>query len=272
MCQHDRVPRPPLQLIFDRSGRAAGVELDDAALVELYRYPDDGRRRLRTNFISSLDGSVQGPDGRSAGLGTPSDAHVFALHRALADAVVVGASTARAEGYRAVDLQPWQRELRAALGLAPFPALVVVTGSGRLDPTTATPAEGEGGPVVVLSTRSAPASALDPLREVGIEVRAADDELDLAAELDRLAGEGWPRLLCEGGPGLHRALLAAGLVDELSLTLAPVVVGGQGLRSTSGAAFDGALPFELAFALHADDGTLFTSYRIRPPADPSDGS
>jgi riboflavin biosynthesis pyrimidine reductase len=81
------------------------------------------------------------------------------------------------------------------------------------------------------------------------------------AALDALAGGGWPRLLCEGGPGLHRALLAAGLVDELSLTLAPVVVGGQGLRSTSGAALDAVLGFELAFVLHGADGTLFTSYR-----------
>jgi riboflavin biosynthesis pyrimidine reductase len=261
------VTRPALQLILDRTGRAAGSTLDDAALVELYRYPDDGRRRLRTNFISSLDGSVQGPDGRSGGLGTPSDAFVFALHRALADAVVVGASTARAEGYRAVDLQPWQRALRASLGLAPFPALVVVTAGGQLDPAVARPAEGPGGPVVVLTTSRAPDAVLAPLRAAGVEVRVEGDELDLTASLDRLAGEGRPRLLCEGGPGLHRALLAAGLVDELSLTLAPVVVGGQGLRSTSGPALDGPLPFELAFALHGDDGTLFTSYRAGRAGD-----
>lgn len=260
------VTRPTLQLIFDRTGRAAGVDLDDAALVELYRYPDDGRRRLRTNFVSSLDGSVQGLDGRSGGLGTSSDSHVFALHRALADAIVVGASTARAEGYRAVDLRPWQRELRASLGLAPFPALVVVSASGRLNPGMAAPARGEGGPVVVLTTGDAPDEALAPLRAAGVEVRAEGESLDLTSALDRLAGEGWPRLLCEGGPGLHRALLAEGLVDELSLTLAPVVVGGEGLRSTSGPALGGALPFELAFALHAADGTLFTSYRSQPPA------
>jgi riboflavin biosynthesis pyrimidine reductase len=259
------VTRPTLQLIFDRTGRAAGVDLDDAALVELYRYPDDGRRRLRTNFISSLDGSVQGTDGRSGGIATPSDQHVFALHRALADAVVVGASTARAEGYRAVDLQPWQRELRASLGLAPLPALVVVTASARLDPAMAVPAEGDGGPVVVLTTSGKADAAVRPLRDAGIEVREEGEELDLGAALDRLAGEGWPRLLCEGGPGLHRALLAAGLVDELSLTLAPVVVGGEGLRSTSGAALDEELSFDLAFALHGDDGTLFTSYRARTP-------
>ncbi|GAA1837995.1 dihydrofolate reductase family protein [Microlunatus capsulatus] len=259
--------RPALQLIFDRTGRAAGVELDDAALVELYRYPDDGRRRLRSNFVSSLDGSVQGADGRSGGLGTASDQHVFALHRALADAVVVGASTARAEGYRAVDLQPWQRDLRASLGLAPFPALVVVTGSARLDPVMATPAEGDGGPVVVLTTTGKPDADLDPLREAGIEVREEGEELDLGAALDRLAGEGRPRLLCEGGPGLHRALLAAGLVDELSLTLAPVVVGGEGMRSTSGPGLGTALPFDLSFALHGADGALFTSYRSPTTVD-----
>ncbi len=256
--------RPALQLIFDRTGRAVGVDLDDDALLELYRYPDDGRRRLRTNFISSLDGSVQGADGRSGGLATPSDQHVFALHRALADAVVVGASTVRAEGYRAVDLQPWQSDLRASLGLAPFPALVVVTASARLDPAMAHPADAEGGPVVVLTAPGRSDAELAPLRDAGIEVREQGEGLGLAGALDRLAGEGWPRLLCEGGPALHRALLAEGLVDELSLTLAPVVVGGDGLRSTRGAGLAGPPAFDLAFALHAEDGTLFTSYRSRP--------
>src|SRR3954466_5570630 len=141
-----RVPRPELQLLFDADARLPGV-LDEDALVELYRHPDDGRTRLRTNFVASLDGSVQGPDGRSGGLGTPSDHHVFALHRALADVVLVGASTARQEGYRAVDLEPWQRELRDRLGLARWPTLVVVSGSARLDPVMARPAQGDGGPV-----------------------------------------------------------------------------------------------------------------------------
>ena len=261
--------RPGLQLIFDRSGSAPGVDLDDADLVELYRYPDDGRRRLRTNFVSSLDGSVQGPDGRAGGINTPSDHHVFALHRAVADAVVVGAGTVRQEGYRAVDLQPWQREIRTSLGLAPYPALVVVTASAQLDPAIATPAQGEGGPVVVLTTSGKPDAELAPLRAAGVEVIEEGEQIDLAAALDRLAGQGRPRLLCEGGPSLHRALLAAGLVDELSLTLAPVVVGGKGLRSTSGEALADVVSFELSFALHAADGTLFTSYRARSPSAPA---
>ena len=86
---------------------------------------------------------------------------------------------------------------------------------------------------------------------------------DLAAALTTLEGRGQRRLLCEGGPGLHRDLLAAGLVDELSLTLAPVVVAGAGMRSTRGPGFERPLACELAFAVLAGDGNLFTSYRVR---------
>ena len=72
-----------------------------------------------------------------------------------------------------------------------------------------------------------------------------------------------PRILCEGGPRLHRDLLAADLVDELSLTLSPQVVGGAGQRATSGAALPHQLGFDLHHALWAEDQTLFTGYRRR---------
>ena len=81
--------------------------------------------------------------------------------------------------------------------------------------------------------------------------------------LGELAAMGLTRVLCEGGPGLHRDLIAQGLLDELSLTLAPSAVGGVGHRSTSGAALTERADFELAFVLLGDDQTLFTSYRRR---------
>jgi riboflavin biosynthesis pyrimidine reductase len=254
-----------VQLIFDRSGSELGA-IGDAELIELYRHPaPEAGAWLRTNFVTSLDGSVQGPDGRSGSINTVSDHHIFAIHRALTDAVLVGAGTARTEGYRAVDLAPWQQAVRQAEGLAPVPTLVVVSASAALDPIMVRPVSGEGGPVVVATIEGKPGSALDPLRGAGIEVlELGTGTVDLPRLVDELAGRGLPRLLCEGGPHLHRDLLAAGLVDELSLTLAPVVVGGVGARSTSGARLPATVDFELQFSLLGDDGALFVSYRRSP--------
>jgi riboflavin biosynthesis pyrimidine reductase len=87
--------------------------------------------------------------------------------------------------------------------------------------------------------------------------------LDLGEALAWLSEQQQRRVLCEGGPRLHRDLLAGSLVDELSLTLAPVAVGGSGLRSTSGPGIEPVAGFELMHSLYADDGALFTRYRRR---------
>ena len=114
---------------------------------------------------------------------------------------------------------------------------------------------------MIITTEGKSADRLDPLRQAGIEVvELPGPTLDLGLAVDRLAGAGMPRLLCEGGPGLHRDLLAAGLLDELAITLAPVVVGGEGSRSTSGAVLDPSGNFALRLAIYDDDGTLFTAY------------
>ncbi|HEY9293817.1 MAG TPA: dihydrofolate reductase family protein, partial [Microlunatus sp.] len=107
--------------------------ITDEELSELYRHPDPGDRAwVRTNFVSTLDGAAQGPDGRSGSINTASDRLVFALQRAHADVILIGAGTARAERYRAVDLQPWQLDLRAQLGMAPYPTLAIVSRSRDL--------------------------------------------------------------------------------------------------------------------------------------------
>ena len=242
-----------------------GGDLTEAELRKLYRHPvpRPGRVWLRSNFVTSLDGSIQGPDGRSGSINTTSDQHLFALHRAHADAILVGAQTVRAEGYRAVDLAPWQRELRAQEGLSDFPVLAVVTRSLDLDPAIAASGDLAVGAVLVLTTAGKTRVELGPLEAAGIQVVQLPGAtgVDLSAVTVHLARSGLQRVLCEGGSRLHRDLLAANLLDELSLTLAPVVVGGAGSRITAGDPLPAAAAFELTSALYADDGTLFVNYR-----------
>jgi riboflavin biosynthesis pyrimidine reductase len=254
-----------VQLIFSRSSATLGPVSNDG-LVGHYRHEpatEPGRVRLRTNFISTLDGSIVGADGRSGSINTPSDHHVFALHRALADAIMVGAGTVRAEGYRAVDLASWQRDIRAYEGLAPTPTLVIISGSGEIDPAVATAADGSRAPVMIIATDSA-TGPLPALRAAGVEVlQLPGEQVDLRAATALLAERGLTRALCEGGPRLHRDLLAADLVDEVSLSLSPLIVGGIGLRSTSGQPLPSPRRFALHHALHADDDTVLMHYRRR---------
>jgi hypothetical protein len=163
-----------VQLIFGPDGGDSRT-LGETDLVELYRYPaPEGRGWVRSNFVMSLDGSVQGPDGRSGSINTESDHRIFALQRALADAVLVGANTVRLEGYRAIDLEPWQLRIREQEGLAPYPALVIISASADLDPVIATPAEGDGGAVTIITTAGKSPDDLAPLRAAGITVLQTD--------------------------------------------------------------------------------------------------
>lgn len=252
-----------VQLLHHRDGRPPGP-LTRSDLVQLYRWPGpSGSRCVRSNFVSTLDGSVQGLDGHSGSINTASDHEVFALQRALADVIMAGAGTVREEGYRAVDLEPWQRSLREAEGLAPYPTLAVVSGSLHLDPELAAPPY-EHGPVIVATGASASEERAERLTAAGAEIlRSPTDRPTVRWLVEALGARGLGRVLCEGGPTLHRDLIADGLLDELSLTLAPSAVGGVGHRSTAGDALAERADFDLELVLLGDDQTIFTSYRRR---------
>lgn len=241
------------------NAQVTATVFDDLALSD--RAPDD-RPYLVVNMIATLDGRAA-HDGRTAKLGNEGDRALFHRLRAQGDAVMVGAGTVRAERYGPLVRDEALRELRAARGMDD-PFAVIVTASLRLDatiPLLADPASR----IVVLT--SAPevleggAAQIEYLRHEG------SGDLRLRPLLERLRRDyGVRSIVCEGGPTLNDALLREDLVDELFLSIAPVVLGGPDpLTIVSGAGFPEPARFELAGLLELDSH-LFTRYRRRHAA------
>jgi len=229
-------------------------ELSAEELVEAYRLPPG--RSLRVNFIASLDGAVT-VEGRSGGLGTPGDKQVFRTLRALADVVLVGFGTAATEGYRPIDPGSPVGLLRTSLGRPATAPIAVVS-------RRASPAPGD--PLAVPSTILITCAASDAgrraaLAEAGVDVLVCgEDDVDLRAALDALAERGLEHVTGEGGPALFRSALAAGIVDELDLSIAPALVGG-GPRLLGDAGLPELLRARLLQVLE-EDGVLFTRYAV----------
>jgi len=213
---------------------------------------------VRANMVSSVDGAAS-REGVSEGLSGPADKRVFSVLRGLADVVLVGAGTARAEGYRPVRPRPERRQRRVASGLSPVPPLAVVSAALALDPASELFAGAEAR-TLVLTCAAAPARRRDTLAEVADVVVCGQSTVDISAALDELADRGLRRVLCEGGPTLLATLLAAGKVDELCLSLSPLLLAGNAPRITSGPA---VAPVS-ARLLHLleEDGWLFLRYAL----------
>jgi riboflavin biosynthesis pyrimidine reductase len=232
---------------------------DDAIDLEsAYAVPDGAGAHVRVNFVATLD-AVISIDGVSAPLSSALDREVFALLRDLTDVVLVGAGTARAEGYGPVRATDQRVERRRRLGRSDVPPIAVVTSRLELDLTTPFFTEAVVRPIVFtsgLATEAARAAA-GALADVVVAGDARVDPARVVAELDR---RGLRRVLCEGGPTLLSGLLAADAVDEMCLTLAPVVAGGGRQRLTPPSASADPRQFALSSLIEADDGYLFTRY------------
>ena len=205
------------------AGRTEALSVAD--LADLYAVPPPRPGRpawLRLNFVTTLDGSIQGPDGRSGTINNETDSLVFALQRALADVILAGAGTARAEGYRPASTRPELVPLREAAGLTGDPPIAVVTASGSVsDALLADPAS------IVLTTTS---GARELAGRAAHVVDCGRDTVDMVTAVETLAGFGHRRITCEGGGTLAGELTSAGQVDELCLTWAPFLRGGDPQR------------------------------------------
>jgi riboflavin biosynthesis pyrimidine reductase len=229
--------------------------MDAQALALAYAYPElsSGQPWVRANFISTLDGAATGSDGRSGSINTGADRDVFALLRALSDVILVGAGTARIEGYRRATIRAPLLEHRA--GRPVHPSMAVVSRSGDIPPRLSQARESSGD-VMLFTCRQAGTDAIDLARRTLGErnvIVVGDGSVDLAAAVDALAARGLGRILCEGGPHLLRDLTAAGRLDEICLTLAPILVAGDHPHITAGESVEANL---LPRLLIESDGTI----------------
>jgi riboflavin biosynthesis pyrimidine reductase len=232
-----------------------GTELDDTGIAAAYAYPAD-RAWLRANFVASADGAGH-LNGRSAGLSSPGDMRIFGILRVLADVILVGAGTARAEEYKAARYRPELAELRA--GRPPVATIAVVTRSVNLDLAaplfTEAPADAR---TIVITSAAAPADRRAEAAKVADVIVAGETDVDLTAAVAGLHERDLSRVNCEGGPHLLRDLATAGLLDELCLSLSPMLTGPGAGRITAGQPFH-ARPMTLA-GLLVEDSFLYCRY------------
>ena len=220
-----------------------------------WEHPREDRPFVAVNFAATVDGRAA-IGGVSGPIGSDEDTAMLAGLRTRFDAMMIGAGTMRAERYGRPVANQEKRERRERLGLPHDPLMVIV--SGRLDLPWDAPLFSEGGRVLIFTA----SEAEPPETATSLRVVRHEGAVDVSSALAHLRHErGIRALLCEGGPRLHAQLQAAGLVDDLFLTIAPKLAGGGAPRI-----IEGDLPrvdsLDLAWLLE-EEGELFARYSRR---------
>lgn len=228
--------------------------------ASLARPAPAGRPWLLCNMISSADGAIT-VDGVSGPLGGPADKALFRALRSIADVILVGAGTVRAERYRVPRIDDELVAARRARGQDDRPRLAVVTASGELSPSLGLFQDPDERPYVV-TTASLPAAHRRALEDHADLLVAGADQVDLGRALASLGDRGARVVLCEGGPSLNGQLLAQDLVDEWRLTLSPVLAAGDARRAATGPAPSPPHRFTLDRLMVGDD-LVFLRYLRR---------
>jgi riboflavin biosynthesis pyrimidine reductase len=212
-------------------------------------------------MVATADGAAS-LKGVTQGISSDTDRRVFALLRTLCDVILVGASTVREEKYKPARPQELWSHLRE--GRPPTPPIAVISRRLDLDPDspliTAAPAHAR---TIVITVAQAPADRRAELARYADVIVAGDETVDMATAVSALTQRGHRRMLAEGGPRLLAQLAEAGLLDELCLTIGPLMAGPGAPRIVAGTPGTGPvatpLPLTLTHVLE-DDGFLLCRY------------
>lgn len=235
----------------------------DAGVVhfEASRSAGGDRPWVMLNMVTSVDGATAAK-GRSGELGGDGDREVFHAIRAVPDVIVAGAATVRAERYGPPRISEDTMRARVARGQSAVPDIAVVTASLDLDVALPLFADDHTSPIVA-TTASADSARVEHLEANGARiVVAGEDRVEVGLLVSELAALGHRIVLLEGGPRLNAQFIAAGLLDEVNVTLSPHLIAGSSARLAVGEeeVFD---ELGLAHVLE-QDGSLFCRY-VRVP-------
>lgn len=183
---------------------------------------------VMANFVTTIDGAAV-VDGGSTAINDEDDRQMFHAIRTVPDFIVIGAGTLRAENYGPIALDERRRTMRREAGLEETPHLVVVSGSLNIDPGSRVFSDPDQR-VMVLTGEDAPDERSAALSEVADVVRLGDLGASGIVQYLRVARV----ILCEGGPSLMGQFAAAGLVDEVAWTIAPLLAAGESPRMAHG--------------------------------------
>jgi riboflavin biosynthesis pyrimidine reductase len=227
------------------------ADADDEDLLDWYAVPPGTDPWVRFEFIASADGAAT-VQGRAGGLGSAEDQRVLHLLRRLADVLLVGAGTIRAEGYGGELLDDSARAWRRRRGMRARPVVAVVSARLDLDPGSPFFAEAPERPLVLTAERADP-DRRRALERVARVVEVGEREAEPRRILTALAADGHRVVHTEGGPTLFGAFQRADAVDDLCLSLSPTLAGSDEPRIVRDAPLPAPLELRLAHVLRADD-------------------
>ena len=221
---------------------------------------NDLRPAVRLNMIVSVDGGTSW-NGVSGALGGSADKALFSVLRSLTDVVLVASATMRVEQYGPVVLGSKSQDTRRERGQAPIPRIAVVSRTCRFDWSTPFFTAASERPIVftVSSATEADRARAAKVAEVII---AGEEDVDLPRAIAELGSRGVESVLAEGGPTLNGELALAGLLDELCVTISPLLASGDAKRIIAGSTLDTLQPLDLRSICEEDD-YLFLRYRPR---------
>ena len=234
-------------------------DVDPAAVYADMPHHDD-RPAVRLNMIVSVDGGTAW-NGVSGALGGPADKAVFGVLRSLTDAVLVASATMQAEHYGPAVLPALVQAARRERGQTPVPRIAVVSRACKFDWSAPFFTDATERPIV-FTVASASEENRTRAAAVAELVIAGDDDVDFDVAVRHLGASGTKSVLAEGGPTLNGQLARAGLLDEVCVTLAPLLASGDAKRIIAGSTLDALAPLDL-HSIGEEDGYLFLRYRPR---------